>query len=294
MQQSINLTDALDLFILDCQSRRFTEHTLRFYRGRLGLFLDWCNDNGVTTLDDLTPHIIRRYLVSLQERDLSSAYIHSHGRAIRTFCNYLVRDDLLSSSPFAKVKMPTLEKKILPALTDDEIATALQHCRHERDRVILLFLVDSGVRATECVALDVADANLKTGQVTVTQGKGRKDRSTFIGAKVRKRLKLYLMSRGEIGDDEPLFASLKGGGRLTYYGLAQMLKVLRRDSGIDGLSAHACRRTFAINCLRNGMDIFVLARLMGHSDIHVLRQYLDLLRDDLQNAHNRHGPVDNL
>ncbi len=69
---------------------------------------------------------------------------------------------------------------------------------------------------------------------------------------------------------------------------------LRKRSGVATCTAHTFRRTFALNCLRNGMNIYVLARLMGHADITILRQYLPLIEDDLQDAHARFGAVDNL
>ena len=69
---------------------------------------------------------------------------------------------------------------------------------------------------------------------------------------------------------------------------------LRRRSGVAACKCHTFRRTFAITCLRNGMNIYVLARLMGHVDITVLRHYLALVQEDLQEAHVRFGAVDHL
>jgi integrase/recombinase XerD len=57
---------------------------------------------------------------------------------------------------------------------------------------------------------------------------------------------------------------------------------------------HAFRRAFAVNSLRNGMDVVTLQRLMGHADLSVIDRYLALLDEDLQRAHDRYGVVDNL
>lgn len=294
VEQRSTLNQALDLFVLDCQAQRFTPSTLRFYHGRLSLFAKWCADHKVVALSDLQASHLRSYLVDMQDRALSSAYVHSHARAIKTFLNYCVRDEFLEKSPFAKVKMPILEKKILPALTDQEIGKLLQACTLTRDKALLLFLIDSGVRASECVKLNAGDVDIKSGVVHVIQGKQQKDRSTFIGAKTRRQLRAYLIERGDPSGPAPLFTSERGGDRLTYYGLAQIFKRLRRKTGLKEFSAHMCRRTFAINCLRGGMNIFVLAKLMGHTDIAVLKHYLALVQDDLQEAHMEHGPIDHM
>jgi site-specific recombinase XerD len=75
------------------------------------LFLKWCDEQGIVRLGELDAPAIRRYFVHLQERNLSSAYVHSHGRAIRTFCNYCVRDGLIVVSAHDR---RTANRGILP------------------------------------------------------------------------------------------------------------------------------------------------------------------------------------
>ena len=157
-----------------------------------------------------------------------------------------------------------------------------------------LFLLDSGVRAGELVALAVDDVNIDTGEVWVRSGKGQKQRTCYIGAKTRKQLKRYISSRGTVWGGAPLFASENTGEPLTVSGIVQLMKRLSQRSSVRNCTAHTFRRTFALTCLRNGMNIYVLARLMGHTDITVLRQYLALAEVDLQKAHKEFGAVDRM
>ncbi len=288
------LWDALDLFLLDCEARRLTTSTCQFYSVKLSLFLRWCDEHEIKTLQALTAHDLRRYFVSLLRRELSSQYQNNLARAIRAFLNYCVRDELLAVSPFAKVQMPRLEKRILPAFAVTEIQTILRSCAYERDKALCLFLLDSGVRASELIALNIGDVDMKTGVVTVKMGKGQKACTTYIGAHTRKQMRRYLAERGAVKPEAPAFASMANGNRMTLDGLVQVMGRLQQRSGISTCSCHTFRRTFALSCLRNGMNIYVLARLMGHADITILRQYLDLIDDDLQEAHARFGAVDNL
>ncbi|MCC6167436.1 MAG: tyrosine-type recombinase/integrase [Caldilineaceae bacterium] len=285
---------AFDMFLLDCEARRLTPGTRQFYTAKLSLFIRWCDEQGIHTLQQLTAHDLRRYLVHLSRRKLSSQYQHNLARAIRTFLNFCVRDELLAVSPFAKVQMPRLEKKLLTALSPTEIHTVLRSCHTERDKALCLFLLDSGVRASELIALNLADVDMKSGLVTVHLGKGQKARTTYIGARTRKELRRYLATRPKAKPHAPLFLSELTGGRLTVDGLVQVMGRLQERSGVSTCTCHTFRRTFALNCLRNGMNIYVLARLMGHADITILRQYLPLVEDDLQEAHARFGAVDNL
>jgi site-specific recombinase XerD len=287
------------MFLLDCESRGFADKTLEFYRQRLTIFLRYCDEQPAVELADLTPTLIRSFLAAWQQRqkqgEISSAYVHSFARAIRTFCNFLVREELLDVSPFAKVKMPRLEKKVLPALTSEEVKAILRACEYERDKALVLFLLDSGVRASELCALNVGDVDSE-GAVTVRKGKGAKGRLTYIGARTRKQLLRYfaLERGGKPEADTPLFTSQRGGDRLTYWGLAQALKRLKKASGVKHCAPHAFRRTMAIHSLRNGMNIYLLARMLGHADIHVLKHYLDIVQADVQTAAKQSGVVDNL
>lgn len=163
----------------------------------------------MTDLDTLTPHHIRRYLVDARKRDLSSQYQNNLARAIRAWLNYCVRDGLLEKSPMSTVKMPKIQNKILSAYTDDEVAAILDSCETTRDTALILFLLDSGVRASELIALNVGDVDLPSGTVKIEDGKGQKGRVTHIGAKTRKAVLRYILERGKPGNDEPLFTGQK-------------------------------------------------------------------------------------
>lgn len=72
--------------------------------------------------------------------------------------------------------------------------------------------------------------------------------------------------------------------------------IIRRSksAGIQAPSLHNFRRSFALAMLREGVDIYTLAELMGHSTIDVLKYYLKQTTEDMALAHNEHGPVDNI
>jgi integrase/recombinase XerD len=186
---TFSLHDCLDMFLLDCEARRLTPSTRQFYRAKLSVFLAWCDDQPVEQIGQLTAHHIRQFLVHIQRRDLSSQYQHNLAQAIRAFLNFCVRDELLEQSPFDRVQMPRVEKKILQAFTIQDIQRILRHYDSDRDRAICLFLLDSGLRASELIALTVDDVNLDTGEVWVRSGKGQKQRTCYIGVRTRKQLK---------------------------------------------------------------------------------------------------------
>jgi integrase len=82
--------------------------------------------------------------------------------------------------------------------------------------------------------------------------------------------------------------------RTAYGGLCPILNQRAKAIGITYPTAHDFRRAFALAMLRNGVDLITLSRLMGHTTIKVLQRYLNQLPEDLQEAHRRGSPVDNM
>ena len=285
---------ALDSFLLDAEARRLTPKTIRYYRQQIQPFLDSLSTQGVITPEAITAHHIRRHMVEMQRRGLADASIHASARAIRAFCNFMVREELLDKSPMRKVQMPRVEQRILPAFTPVEVQRLLAFCENDRDKAIVLCLLDTGCRVSEFVALDVGDVDIHSGKVLVRQGKGRKQRVAFLGSRARKALLKYFMVRGGVQADGPLWPNLNTSKRLTDSGLRLMLRRLGRRAEVDHCNPHTFRRSFALWSLRAGMNIYALQQIMGHSDLSILRRYLALVEEDLHDAHQKHGAVDNM
>jgi site-specific recombinase XerD len=94
------------------------------------------------------------------------------------------------------------------------------------------------------------------------------------------------------GDSNPHLWITDDGEHLSYWGLKDMMKRRADKAGVETPKIHAFRRWFALTCLRNGMDIFTLARLMGHTTIQVLSRYLKQTEYDLESSHRAANPVD--
>lgn len=287
-----SLQRAVNAFLLDREAGRCSPATLRWYEAYLTPLVDWLRAHEVTHFRDITTPLLRAYVVDVQSRGLAPKGVHHHASAARAFCNFLVDEGLLAEAdnPARRLKMPKLPKTVLPALDVGEVEVLLDHCDCDRDRAVILFLLDSGLRAAECAALDVGDVDLRTGCVQVHHGKGDKARTAYIGARTRKALTKYLLSREDAAPSAPLWHA-RVGERLTDWGLRQMLQRVGERAGVHA-HPHKLRRSFAIWALRSGMDIVRLAQLLGHADLQVVRKYLALVESDLADAHRAHGPVD--
>jgi len=295
-EQQTTLQDALDLFLLDGEARRLRPRTLDYYQWQLGRLLAYLRVQNCETLQALTAAHLRGYLVYLQAQGWRDNSQHGAARAMRAWLNFCVREDLIPVSPMARVRMPKLDRRILPALSQSDLARLLETSNDarypERDKAMLLCLLDTGCRAAEFARLTVGDVDVKRGTVAIHGGKGGKDRQVYIGARARKALAKYLMTRHTVASD-PLWLSETGDG-LTIYGIQTWLARLGKAADVKHCSAHSFRRACALMLHRNGARLTEIAAILGHDDLTTLRRYLALEDQDAEAAHKAHGPVDGL
>ena len=286
------LSLAFDAFMVSRRAENLADATLAWYRNQMPRWLKFVRDLGVTDPNEITSDMIRRYMLELQARGLNPGGVHNYMRQVKTFCRFCYHEGYARRNAFEFVKMPKLPQEILPAYSAREVKAIIKACLQLRDRAIVLFLLDTGVRASELCALKVGDIDMATGSVFVRKGKGGKDRMVYLGGKAHRALVRYWNTRDDLLDGAPCWMDSHGKG-LQYWGLRQLFYRLEVRSGVH-ITAHAFRRTFAIEMLRNGCDVYSLQRLMGHADLTVLRRYLDLVESDLEKAHRKSSPVDNM
>jgi integrase/recombinase XerD len=195
-------------------------------------------------------------------------------------------------NPINKVKPPRVDIEPLEPVPMEVIKAMLATCGNNftgrRDRSIILFLLDTGVRAGELLALDRQDVDPLQGDVLIRKSKSRKPRTVFIGRTARKALRVYLKIREDAA--RALFVSDEGE-RLQKDGLRQIMVRRSKRAQVQTPSLHSFRRAFALAMLRTGVDLLTISRLLGHSDLSLLNRYIRQNADDLRNTPS---PVDGL
>ena len=296
-QLTILFSQDVAAFLVDRQGRGLSSRTIDFYQGELRHWQAYLQREGVQSVPQVQPQHIRAYLIQLAETR-NSGGLHAAYRAIRAFLYWYEAEVEPAGwkNPVRKVAAPKQEGKILAPVDLRALKAMLSTCARrtlagDRDRAILLALLDTGCRASEFVALDVGNVNWSTGAVTILHGKGNKSRVTFLGKKARLAVMRYMRHRTTT-PASPLWTTQHDNTRLSYAGLRQVIRRRAAKAGVRAPSLHSFRRGFALLSLRAGMDIYSLQKLMGHSDLSVLRRYLAQTEDDLQRAHEAAGPVD--
>ena len=291
----------LNAFIVCRRSQGVSEGTIHFYNVKFKSFTSFCDSKLISNVSQITTHLLREYLLHLEDAGHNPGGRHAHYRAIRSFL-YWYEDEIEPENwknPIKKVKAPFKPDEPLEPVSIETIQKLLDTCSNEsltdvRDKAILLSLLDTGARANEFLAVDLNDINQVMGDILIRSGKGGKPRRVFVGKKSRKHISRYLGFRKDNSPALWITNPTHGSDRLSYWGLRSMIIRRSNTAGVAAPSIHDFRRAFAIEMLRKGVDIYTLAKLMGHSMIDVLKCYLKQSTEDLAIAHSQNGPVDNL
>jgi len=161
-----------------------------------------------------------------------------------------------------------------------------------RDRAMVLMMLDCGLRVSELCALNLADYDRKTGQVTIRHGKGDKKRVISVANTAKAAIWRYLRSRPAAKPEEPLFVSAHSGGRLDRVAVRAIVMRAGERAGVKPAFPHRFRHTFAVNFLRNGGNPLALQEILGHEKLDTVRIYVKLAAVDLAQAQAGASPAD--
>lgn len=207
-------------------------------------------------------------------------------KMIRAFFNWCVSEEYLDEDITKKVELPKVPKKVLKGFTSEDITTMInvfsyQNYMEARNKAIIAMLSDCGLRSMEIRGLKFS--NVKEAYLLVN-GKGNKERMVYISPELKKILIKYDRKRKEYLkdklNDDRYFLSYKGG-ELSHVGLYNVIKEAGERAKIKGkrISPHSFRHFYAVQCILNGIDIYTLSKLLGHSEIRTTQRYLQSLED---------------
>jgi len=168
---------------------------------------------------------------------------------------------------FSGSKKPEKLPKYLVKTKIDEM---LERARidNKRNYLILLTLWRTGIRNSELVNLRKGDIKFEEGRIIIHQGKGNKDRWIPLDKTLGDLLAYHT---GDMSLDDIVFP----------LSTAQIRNIVHRYEGDNVVKPHSFRHSFAVYCLRNGMNIRVLQKMLGHRDLATTAIYLDLIGEDI-------------
>jgi integrase/recombinase XerC len=290
------LQDTIERFLHHLQTeRRLSAHTRKGYRRDLDELQAFCEEAGITGWQDLDTHAVRRFAARAHRRGLSGRSIQRRLSAMRSFYNYLLREQLVSHNPAHDVRAPKTENRLPETLNVDDIHRLLDGRGKDllqiRDLAMLELLYSSGLRLSELTGLDTGDLDLKEGMVRVT-GKGAKTRIVPVGRKAVAALQAWLQVRpvGPDAEDRPMFTT-RQGRRLGARAVQERVRRLALRQGVPGnVHPHTLRHSFASHLLESSGDLRAVQELLGHADISTTQVYTHLDFQHLARVYDKAHP----
>ncbi len=311
-------------FLQHKMAEGLSPNTLKSYEYMLKV---WASRMGDKLIEEVTSDDVREYLAWLRteykpkrtsgnERPLSPKSLRNAWIGLCAFFTW-AGTEFKFDSPMKGVPAPKFEYPPIEPFTKEQIETLLKASEYmreantdkrkkfamrrptaKRDRALILFLLDTGLRASEVCSLTISDIDQKTGRIQVKHGvaggaKGGKGRTVFLGKSARAALWRYLASRDDGEDPNAYLFCVRLGRPLDKDVLRHLLLKLGKKVGIAHCHPHRFRHTFAITYLRSGGDLFSLQALLGHNSLEMVQHYARIAEVDVAQAHRRASPADN-
>ena len=265
---------------------RVTKHDLERYAQYLTLYVkNEQSDDGEPSSKEITNH----------EYGIKRKYA-----SLRAFYRYLFADGQIDSNTAALVPLPKLHDRAIIRLDIDEVARILDlaengqalpktyqkyhHLTRKRDLAILSLFLGTGIRISECVGLNIDDFDFEQNAFVITR-KGGKEVILYLSDEVADALKDYMEERVHIdtlpGHDDAFFLSIQKR-RITQRAVENMVKKYAAIAAPlkKKISPHKLRSTFGTNLYRETGDIYLVADVLGHSDVNTTRKHYAAISED--------------
>ena len=258
-------------------------------------------------LESLQPVDIEEYLDYVKVYSSRNGQENSNGltaikrklASLRTFYKYFYMREAITYNPVELVAMPKLHEKNIIRLDADEVAELLDHVEsgqqltkqqmafHEktkvRDLALMTLLLGTGIRVSECVGLNLNDVDFKNSGISIYR-KGGKESVVYFGEEVEEALRAYMEERKKIqaadGHENALFLSSQRK-RINVRSVENLVKKYTRTvTTSKNITPHKLRSTYGTSLYRETGDIYLVADVLGHSDVNTTRRHYAALEDE--------------
>ena len=292
-----DLEDFLKYLIIE---RQYSEKTKEAYEDDITDFFSFLKESGNEDYLLVTLQDVRIYLAYLHDREYSRNTISRKLSSLRSFYQFLMKNDLLSENPFSYVQMKRQQSKLPRFFYEKELNALFDSAEGNRpldyrNQAILEVLYGTGIRVSECVNIKLQDIDFDASVVLIF-GKGGKERYVPFGSFAEDAIRTYLTEGRDVlmtkttNTHSYLFVNNRGAP-ITDAGIQYVLKKLIEKSSLTtDIHPHMFRHTFATHLLNNGADLRTVQELLGHSSLSSTQIYTHVTTETLQKNYRHFHP----
>lgn len=270
--------------------RGYSKDTIKRYKYTIDFYCKFAN---ITDINQVSVENVRAlFFNGRSERNWTVNTYLVYYRSLTVFFRWCISQGFMEQkNPIPAIEKPRTEKALPDKLTKQDTIRLLEiidnypwqnkFLRYRNHAMFATFLF-TGIRKQELLKLRYNDLDVENLSVFVKNGKGSKDRIVPMSPTLAVILKKYLEERTKLKKTCPeFFVSLHRNTGLTYAGLRDIAILIRKSSKIN-FTIHKLRHSFASMMIQNGVDIYSLSKLLGHSDISTTAIYLSASADHLR------------
>jgi integrase/recombinase XerC len=261
----------------------------------------------IDVLEEITLQDIEEYMDYLKCYDTDSRSDVTNAErgimrkisSLKSFYNYYFRREMIKNNPAALVELPKIHDKEIIRFEVDEVARFLdevddgkdltdrQKKFHERTRVrdlaMMTLMLGTGIRVSECVGINISDVDFHVDGIRIHR-KGGKEVIIYFGDEVEAALRDYMNEREKItaepGSEDALFLSLQNK-RINVRSVEKMVKKYAQIvTPLKKITPHKLRSTYGTNLYRETGDIYLVADVLGHSDVNTTKKHYAAIEDE--------------
>lgn len=305
------LQEGFEEFIKDCEARNLSKQTIDYYKNCYKVLLRvedtqeeleegeeiepiFTEETKISLIQSQDLGIINRYLLNTYKESSVNSYL----RGIRAIFYFFMDLHYMDKMQVGLVKAT---KEVKPTYTDEELEKLLKKPNIKaknasfseyRNWVLVNYLLATGNRISTVCNIKNKDVNLTTDMIILEKTKNRKEQVIPISRSLHAILKEYMGYRG--GEEDDYLFCNQSGYKFTEDACKHAIAKYNNKRGVRKTSCHVFRHTFAKKWILNGGDIFRLQKLLGHSSMEMVREYVEMFGEDLQKNYNEFNPLESL
>jgi integrase/recombinase XerC len=277
--------------------KRSSPHTVVAYKKDLEQFSQFLSGQfAQSNITEVNSQIIRSWIVSLLEDEISTTTINRKISTLKTFFKYLQKNEIIDNNPLLKIITPKTKKSLPVFVNEKEIYNLFENITFRnnleeiQNKLILELLYSTGIRLSELIEIKINSIDLNNLTIKVL-GKRNKERIIPISNNLKKEIENFLELRLEIDSNYNNLFLTKNNKKLypkfVYRLVNNYLSIVTK---ISKKSPHVLRHTFATHMLNNGADLNTIKEILGHSSLSATQVYTHNTIEKLKNIHKQAHP----
>ena len=278
-------TESIELFKQSLEGNNYSRESIKAYLSDLAQFVEWLKSRRV---DWDIPYRIARidiveFINHLATKKASAVTRKRKLAAIRGFLKFCKDNQIIYGNPADTIEGPIREERDPAILLKTEYKALLQVAGgNPRDFAIVMLFLQSGLRVSELVNLKIQDVDFTSREITIRQGKGRKDRVVPLVKQAEAAVKSYLKVRDAQPEYDEVFIA-RNGTSMDQRTVRYRIHKYYKEAGIKKkASVHTLRHTFSTHQIHNGLKINQLKEVLGHRRMETTYKYVHLDRTNLK------------